>query len=361
MTSATLVWLESTAPGSAARTHLEGTRERMAAEGVKVVGEVTQAGEVRDGALGRIRRLARLVLAARRASRAESVLVARWHPFLAFVSPLWRRRGRGVVLLVQGNDHTTYETHPWFRKIPFSSRLMRNSLRASDRWLVLNEGLRDWLVDEIGIDSSRVEVLPTGVSDAFREARGTPSSRGRYVVFFGALASWQGVEVLLEATKCSSWPTDHRLIVIGDGPLGWAVEKAAAVGERVEWLGRRSTDETAAIVAGAACSVCPKLPLPSMANTTTPFKILESVAAGVPVVASDIPAQKRMIEREGYGLLARSGDGVDLATAINRLCTDAELHYELSSKAREAGDGLTWTAAAPVLAGAVHAVAERYG
>jgi glycosyltransferase involved in cell wall biosynthesis len=350
VTGATLVWLESTAPGTAARTHLDGTRERIVSAGISVDSVVTSV-ESRPGAAARLRRLATLIRRARASSKDQSVLVARWHPFLAFVSPLWLRRGRRVVLLVQGNDHTTYETHPWFRRVPFSRRIMRASLRNASSWLVLNEGLRDWLTGEVGLPAGEVVILPTGVSEEFRRARGSASEFGSYVVFFGSLAPWQGVQTLLDAANEPEWPSSHKLLIVGAGAMEDVV--SAAQSNRVVWLGRQPTPRTAAIVAAATCSVCPKLDVPSMANSTTPFKMLESVAAGVPVVASDIPAQVRMVRAGQYGLLARANDPSDLARQVRSLCEDRALRERLAAAARETGDNLGWDAGSPLLAAAI--------
>lgn len=343
-----MLWLESTREGSAARTHMDGTRTRLDAAGVAVREQIYSEASG-GGILSKLRRLGSLVRRARAAAH-PGVLVARWHPFLALVSPRWLRRGGRVLLLVQGNDASAYETNPWLRRVPGVRRLMRKSLEAASEILCVNRGLAEWVESErAGVKPVPIDVMPSGVSDLFFDAE--PTDLGEpYVLFFGGLAPWQGIDYMLEARRSPAWPEGLQLLVIGDGQKAESVRAAEDAGLR--WLGPKPPSELAGYVAGALVTLCPKSDTGSMAKTTTPFKILESVAAGVPVIATDIPAQVDML-REGYGLLADVTDPDDLARAVARVAGDPSLRAQLAAAAREYRARCRWSYAAPQLAGAI--------
>ncbi|MCU1513647.1 MAG: glycosyl transferase group 1 family protein, partial [Microbacteriaceae bacterium] len=177
---------------------------------------------------------------------------------------------------------------------------------------------------------------------------------GEYVLYFGSLAPWQGIDYMLEAHASSEWPAGLKLIVIGGGVKQAAVEQAQ--GDSLQWLGPLEPAEVAAYAAGAICTLCTKSNAGSMSEVTVPFKILESVAAGVPVVATDIPAQVAMLAA-GFGLLASAEHPADLAKAVASIHADAGLRESLAVRAREAAPTLRWESAAPQLAAAIRALA----
>lgn len=353
MAEVTMLWIESTPVGSAARTHMDGTRTRLDASGISVTRQLFSE-RVADGAFQKARRLLALVRAGRRAAHT-GILVARWHPFLAFVAPKWRRRGGRLLLLVQGNDDSTYETNPWLRRVPGIGWLMRRSLRDGDSVLCVNKGLAEWVAGELGdAGDVPIAVMPSGVNDAFFEAE--PIDVGRpYVLFFGGLAPWQGIDYMLEAYRSNSWPRDMQLLVIGDGAKGETVDKAQD--DTLKWLGKKKPEELARYVKGALVTLCPKGNTGSMATVTTPFKMLESAAAGVPVIATDIPAQVDMLQ-EGYGLLVDGTNPEDLARAVARLVEDESLRRELVEKAVAFSPKCRWTFAAPQLVGVIEGLSK---
>lgn len=350
----TMLWIEPTPMGSAARTHMDGTRVRLDASGVRVRQQIYSENPA-EGIVNKLRRLRALVQAGRKAARA-GVLVTRWHPFLALVAPRWRRKGGRVLLLVQGNDESTYEINPWLRKVPGIGRLMTRSLFAGDSILCVNRGLAEWVADERkGGPIAPIDVMPSGASDVFFDAE--PADVGEpYVLFFGGLAPWQGIDYMLDAYQSNAWPKGLKLLVIGGGAKEDAVSQAQD--GILEWLGPKKPAELARYVAGALVTLCPKDNTGSMAKVTTPFKMLESAAAGVPVIATDIPAQVDMLA-EGYGVLVDGSRPSQLAQTVARFASDLEYSDHYARKAREFSPKARWTFAAPQLTAAIAALYEH--
>lgn len=159
---------------------------------------------------------------------------------------------------------------------------------------------------------------------------------GRTVAYVGTLQFWKGLDVLLEAIKLAP---ELRLLVVGGGS---AEEEDAlrthiaqlGIAERVELTGRLSQTRIAERVAGAACAVHPLPPKHSIsARFTSPLKVVEYMALGLPVVASDVPSARELL-RDGHNArLCPGEDAPALAATLREVCTDAALARKLSENA----------------------------
>jgi len=150
--------------------------------------------------------------------------------------------------------------------------------------------------------------VPNGVDVArFRPA----SRREGYVLFVGRLVPYKGVSVLLSAMRRVQARRPAPLVVAGDGPLRDGLEDLARnLGVDATFLGRVDDETLATLYAKAAVTVLPSV------NTQEAFGValLESLASGTPVVASDLPGVRHVASLGG--LVARPGDAQDLAGRI---------------------------------------------
>jgi glycosyltransferase involved in cell wall biosynthesis len=77
---------------------------------------------------------------------------------------------------------------------------------------------------------------------------------------------------------------------------------------------------------------------------TTPNKLFEAMAAGVPVVASDLPGMSRIIEETGCGLTCDPADPSSIAAAIRRIVDDPTAAERMSAAGLAAASGTySWT------------------
>ncbi|WP_168929339.1 glycosyltransferase [Nocardioides sp. GY 10113] len=353
-----LFWLEPVPPGTAARTHFDGSRARLRAEGEQVGAEVYADTPSPRSKFARAARVLRLFAAVIRVSRPGDVVVCRFHVLVGLVTWLLRLRGRKIVLLVQGNGEAAFESNRWLRRIPGTRAVLRLGLRQADAAFVINEPLRE-LVRSAGLPDDKIHAISQGVAAVFFEARaaqGAGEDSDRYAVFFGNLAPWQGLETVLRATELPSWPQGLRLVVVGDGAQ--ASMLATRSDSLVDWRGALPPEQLAPIVAGAMMTFCPKRATASMAEVTAPFKILESVAAGVPVIATDIPAQRRMLSAGGYGVVVPIDDPDALAKAARRLVQDDDLRYQLRDACDRIAPSLAWEVTGAGLVAVVRGLRE---
>jgi rhamnosyl/mannosyltransferase len=184
----------------------------------------------------------------------------------------------------------------------------------------------------------RVAVIPFGIdlhrfdrqtaSAPHVEAALAPFARPR-ALFVGRLVYYKGLQVLLDAAR--HWP--GSIVVVGDGPLESELRAKASelgVADRVHWAGRVAADDLPSYYAAADVFV-----LPSVAITET-FGVsqIEAMAAGVPVISTNLPTGVPWVNRDGVsGLVVPPGDAAALAAALTRLASDRALHSELAAGA----------------------------
>ena len=174
-----------------------------------------------------------------------------------------------------------------------------------------------------GIPVDRLVLKPNFVFPDPGEGDGA----GGYALFAGRLAPEKGVATLLEAWKRVS--PKRSLRILGDGRLAPEVEQAAARHPGIEWLGRRSLDETYALLKGAAFLICP-----SQWYEALPRILVDSFAVGTPVLASDMGAMADLVHDGVDGLHFRTGDAGHLAERASWLFEHPDERSKMRAAAR---------------------------
>jgi glycosyltransferase involved in cell wall biosynthesis len=353
-TRVTLVWLEGAAESAAAGVHLDGTLRRLAALGIEVDRVVAQRG--RSG--GRIGRLARLLLdSVRQPSRG--LVVARWHPFVLPALVAARLRGGASVVCAQGVLAEVEAVHPWIGR----SRLMRwialRPLVIADRVLAPSTGIARWVVEVTGRPAHEVTLLENGADvGLFAAARRAPE-QPPYAVFVGNLAPWQGVGDLVDAVRRPGWPEGLRLVVVGDGVGREKVVAGHADG--IEWRGTLDRADVARVLGGATLAFATRGAVAASERGTSPFKVIEAAAAGLPVVATDVPGQAEVVHDLGNGVVVPPGDPAALAGAAARVMADDAFRDRLRRSAVERVAAYDWTAGSDRLGAAIGAAGRAAG
>jgi glycosyltransferase involved in cell wall biosynthesis len=216
---------------------------------------------------------------------------------------------------------------------PWQSRVQALVFCACDRVVCNSHAAADRLVYE-GVPERKIVVIGNGLPEsAFREtAPALPSEAGLLRVGMVARmnADYKQHRLFLRAAARvrGKFPSLEFLLV-GDGPFRAGLEKQAeelGIRDQIQFLGDRR--DVAALLAAMDVSV-----LPSSSEGLSNV-ILESMAAGVPVVATNVGGNPELLG-DGRGLLVPAGDEVALAAAIERLLIDGRFRLALGSKGKE--------------------------
>jgi glycosyltransferase involved in cell wall biosynthesis len=205
--------------------------------------------------------------------------------------------------------------------------------------------IRDLLVRR-GVPSGKITVIPNGAD--IREGAAPPEIDAPYILYFGALQEWQGVETLLRAfARVRDLDPLHLVICSSQHPryakpYAKLAEKLEL--ERVVWRYQLSTSELQPWLRNAVASVAPLADCArNVMQGCSPLKVLESMAAGVPVIASDLPAVRELMTDHVEGLLVPPDRPAALARAIRILFEYPELRRELGARGRQrVATSFTW-------------------
>jgi glycosyltransferase involved in cell wall biosynthesis len=195
--------------------------------------------------------------------------------------------------------------------------LVPRGVREAALTLTPTETVRQEVIAEFALDPGRVVVTPLGVDDAWFAPPAPTADEPPYVLFVGTVEPRKGLPTLLEALRRCPPGTVPRLVVAG--PAGWGAElDTEGIGTEVVRTGFLTDERLRGLVAGAAA-----LALPSRYEGFG-LPVLEALAAGTPVLASDLP-----VLREVGGDHARylPVDDVDAwAAAVDAAVADRAAH-----------------------------------
>ena len=233
--------------------------------------------------------------------------------------------------------HHSDLVRPWWAPATYG-RVQRALYRRADCVIVSSPALAAG--SALVRHARRVAVIPFGVPlERYHHVDGPRRSRIDQVVaavpeprmlFVGRLVYYKGLDVLLDAMgRCGG-----SLVIVGEGPLEGALRALVIekrLSERVLFAGRVSDADLPAFY--QACDI---LVLPSIARTEA-FGVvqIEAMAAGRPVVSTDLPTGVPWVNQDGVsGLVVTPGDPVALGDALRRLCEDGALRRRLGDGAR---------------------------
>jgi L-malate glycosyltransferase len=206
-------------------------------------------------------------------------------------------------------------------------------LRLADRVVCNSRAAADRL-RAAGVPQRKLVVIPNGLTEAaFAEtAPALPPDGVLRVAMIARMNSpAKNHDVFLRAAaRLAARLQNVEFLLVGDGPLRAKLEMLAGevgVAERVRFLGDRR--DIAAILASVAASALPSRS-ESLSNA-----IIESMAAGVPVVASRAGGNAELIQDGQTGLLVPPGDDESLASALERLLTDPPFRVSCGRRASE--------------------------
>jgi phosphatidyl-myo-inositol alpha-mannosyltransferase len=226
------------------------------------------------------------------------------------------------------------------RAMNAANGMLQTALEKVSARIAVSEAARETLVEHLGGDAV---LIPNGV--ALRSFRGTSTidgwpGEGGALGFLGRIdESRKGLEVLLAALPAivAARP-GVRLLVAGPGDVnevrGWIPRDLR---DRVHFLGLVSDETKAAMLRSVDVFVAP-----NTGGESFGIVLLEAMAAGTPVLASDLESFRPVLDDGNAGELFRPEDPADLAAHALRLLGDRARRSEVASAADKVVDRYDW-------------------
>ena len=219
-------------------------------------------------------------------------------------------------------------------------RLMQSTYaRRADAIVVPSPYVRDYVAGW-GVDRSRIRVVYNAVSDptaALDEDRATARAAlgldrdAEVILYVARLTPWKGIDTLIRAVPAVRERHPNAvLVVVGDGPDRARLEVLAAEAPAgsVRFAGERPHRDVARyLVSADALALC-------SGYEGLSHVLLEAMAAGVPVVVSNVGGNRALVRDGENGLLVPFGDVPATAAALGRLLDDPALAARLAGTAR---------------------------
>jgi len=165
---------------------------------------------------------------------------------------------------------------------------------------------------------------------------GPGSGKGGFALFVGRLSAEKGLTTLLRAWACLP---DLQLQIMGDGPLRSSVEAEAERLPNVTILGFHERPQVLEAMKSAACLI-----MPSEWYEGFPMTLVEAMACGTPIVASDLGSLHELVQEGVTGTRFAPGDPRHLAEKVRALMSSPDGNAALRSRVRSAYEE-TYTAA----------------
>ena len=222
-----------------------------------------------------------------------------------------------------------------------AEQALRRQVGAARATVCVSDPVADWVrrhtadVPDADAVADRIHTVPNGVS--VRRIQPQPADPERVVVtFVGTLKPWHGVADLITAASLAR--QQWTLRIIGDGPeMETLRAQAERLGVEADFRGAVSPEEIPAHMAGSAIGVAPYPDLGGREQQYfSPMKVLEYLAAGLAVVASDVGQIPQLLEEGSqlHGVLVTPSDPTALAAALDDLAASPQRRARMGRNGR---------------------------
>lgn len=268
---------------------------------------------------------------------------------------LTRRTERPAILIgVRGLHFTEGEdpSAPKTRLTVVVERLLMGTVRA---YVANSQGARRFLIEH-GFAKARIEVIPNGVEIRADASSSRAKNDEVSIVQVARFIPRKRQDITIRAFAQASRGLTARLVLIGDGPTLRQHERlAAALGVQADFQGRLSNDQVLKELREADIFVLSSL------WEGMPGAVLEAMASGLPVVATDVNGTNEAVVDGETGLLVPPDDVGALADALQSLIKDPDRREALGANGlKRAGRLYGWSSLASARRGLYREIAMTH-
>lgn len=231
--------------------------------------------------------------------------------------------------------------------------LVKFIYRGARKIIVLTSFLKEQLVKEAGLSGDKILVAADGVDlevfsikenkEECRQKLNLPLNK-KIVVYTGHLYAWKGAHNVLDAAKLL--PDVHFIFVGGTDEDVKNFQLSCLVGRQaisnIQIIGQRPHTEIPYWLKAADVLVLPNSATEKISSHyTSPMKLFEYMASGVPIVASDLPSIGEVLNEQN-AILVRPDDPEDLARGIDAVLKNKELADKIAKNSQMSSAGYSW-------------------
>jgi glycosyltransferase involved in cell wall biosynthesis len=251
-------------------------------------------------------------------------------------------------LLLKFSSKVFWEAH----NLPQNSKYYLKFWRRCAGTVAITQGLKNDLI-KLGVVQDKIIVAPDGVDLNNFEIRNQKSkireklnlsTDKKIVMYTGHLYDWKGAQILAEAANF----LDENIIVIFVGGTDFDLNdfrnknKQLVAGGKILLLGQRPPQDIPEFLSAADCLVLPNSGREDRsAKYTSPLKLFEYLAAGGPIVASDLPSIREILN-ENNAVLVPPDNPCLLAENIEKVLQNNGFSAKIRAQAKLDAKSYTW-------------------
>lgn len=244
-------------------------------------------------------------------------------PSIFHFLPLWFFRKRLVVTIHDGKSHTGEAN----RIENFIRRVVKHYV---NKFIVLNKAEVDVFSEEFKVQKDKIFTSHLGYYEMLSLYGNTEKKQENYILFFGRISPYKGIEYLLQAMEIIHETHPHiKVIVAGSGTFYFDISKY----KNLDYIDFRNyfinLDELADLIRGSMFTVCP------YTDATQSGVVYSSFALNKPVVATSVGGLPEMIEDGKTGLIVLPRNTEALASAFLYLLDQPYILQQMSDNISE--------------------------
>lgn len=218
----------------------------------------------------------------------------------------------------------------------YKKTLFPYTLRSADKIIVFSLDQKNLVMTNYGVKAAKIAIIPNGVEKEFFIAKKRHLPTIPTLLFAGRLSPQKNVKQLLRALEGIS--EDFKTIIVGDGELKPDLVALAQklTLKNIQFVGRATGKEMQQRYKQADLFVLPSI------KEGMPLVLLEALAGGLPVVATNVLGNKDLVKDGDNGLLVPLHDVEALRQALRRVKDNPSLYEAMSHQAYHSAAKYSW-------------------
>lgn len=247
-------------------------------------------------------------------------------------------------------QHIIY--HLASKKVSFNFE--KRALEIVDFFVPISHGVREDLISLFRVSTDIIKVLPDGFDSYFfkKVKKNRSSINARYkikkndklIIYTGSFKEWKGVDVLVQAVKF----VDHDFKLLLAGPFDndfLRIKKLIEenkLNDKILIEKYLPQNEIVQLLKSADLAILPNIKSSIGERYTSPLKLFEYLAAGIPIISSNLLSMREILSDGENCLFFNPGDHIDLAKKINTMLNDVEMMKKLSGNNLKISEKFGW-------------------
>ncbi len=210
--------------------------------------------------------------------------------------------------------------------------LLKLCVRVSNKVTAVSETIKNILIEQFPGHRDKIVTISNGIGQQFLEVE-RKNQEHSPVIFTtaGSLTPQKGMHIILQAMGIIKNKFDVKLNLLGDGPDMDTLRSLArelGIHEKVSFFGDVPHSQMPSYLEAGHVFILASF------SEGRPNVILEAMATGMPIIASDIAGVKELISDSETGLLFKTGDAQDLASQMEHVVHDIDLQKKIGQAAK---------------------------